>query len=108
MALLTVANLSTKILNRPAVGGGGVSPDAVGGDVLDGLPHPFEANGPLAVGASRELAVHARDFNVRVQMQQPMLPADDWARMVQAGDISLAFVADANTTDAEDELGASL
>lgn len=108
MALLTVANLSTKILNRPAVGGGGVSLDAVGGDILDGLPHPFEANGTLGVGASRQLAVHARDFNVRVQMQQPMIPADDWARMVQAGEISLAFAADAQSTDAEDELGAAL
>jgi len=108
MALLTVANLSTKILNRPTVGGGGVSLDAVGGDLADGLPHPFEANGPLNVGASRQLAVHARDFNVRVQMQQPMIPADDWARMVQAGEISLAFLADAQSTDAEDELGSSL
>jgi len=108
MALLTVTNLSLNILNRPALGGGGVSPDAVGGDVLDALPHPFEANGALAVGAARELAVHARDFNVRVQMQQPMLPADDWARMVQAGTISLAFAADAVSTDAEDDLAISL
>jgi hypothetical protein len=108
MALLTVTNASTQILNRPDVGGGGVSPDAVGGNVLAPLPYPFDRNGPLAVAGSRQLAVHARDFSVRPQPQQPMIPADEWALMVQSGLVTLAFVADAVSTDAEDALIAAL
>lgn len=108
MALLEVRNDSGRILNRLEVGGNGVSPDAVGGNVLDPLPYPFNANGPLAASAYRELGVHARDFSVRPQAQQPMMPADEWNQMVQAGLVSLSFTADARSFDPEDLLGAAL
>lgn len=108
MALLEVTNESARVLNRLEEGGNGVSPDAVGGNVLDPLPFPFNANGSLAVGASRELPVHGRDFNVRQQMQQPMLPADEWNQMVQAGLVSLSFTYDARSLDPEDMLAHAL
>lgn len=108
MALLTVTNETSRVLNRPEVGGNGVSPDAVGGNVLDPLPFPFGANGTLGVGDSLALGIHARDLSVRTQPQQPMIPADEWAGLVQAGIVSLAFAADAQSTDAEDALIAAL
>lgn len=108
MALLTVTNETSRILNRPETGGNGVSPDAVGGNVLDPLPFPFNANGTIAASGSKQLGVHARDLSVRQQPQQPMIPADEWAALVQAGTVSLAFAADAQSTDAEDALGAAL
>lgn len=112
MALLTVQNETSRVLNRPEVGGSGVSPDAVGGNVLDPLPFPFNANGTLAAngdpGDSKQLGIHARDLSVRTQAQQPMIPADEWAALVQAGVVSLTFAADAQSLDAEDALGAAL
>lgn len=101
MALMTVTNTSGVTLNRPDVGGYGVSPDAVGGNVLDPLPYPFDRNGELADADTRTLAVNVRDFSTRMQMQQPSLPANDWDALLQKGYITASFTDDADAIDVE-------
>lgn len=108
MAILAVTNDSSVTLNAPETGGYGVSPDAVGGNISNPLPFPFDRNGSLAAGDTLTLAVNPRDFVLRQQMQQPAVPAEEWDNLIQKGFISVAVTANptaaALSTDIENVL----
>jgi hypothetical protein len=105
MAIATVTNLTSSVLNAPVVGGNQVSPDAVGGNVLNPVPFPFGSNGSYAAngasGDSKDLKVHARDLIVRVQPQETMNPADELNQLINGGVISLSVATDGDEVDAE-------
>ena len=89
---LEVENLYSEALNVLETGGNGVSPDAVGGNILRPLPFPFGSNGSLAAGAtSAALGIRERDLVNRQQAQQPSMPADEWQDLVQKGWVGLTF-----------------
>ncbi len=105
MAIATVTNLTSGVLNAPVVGGNQVSPDAVGGNILRPVPFPFGSNGSYAAngasGDAKDLVVHARDLIVRVQPQESLAPADELNQLINAGVISLSVATDAIEVDAE-------
>lgn len=103
MALVTIANTSGLVLNTPEVGGNGVSPDAVGGNITRPIPFPFGSNGAYAVAASKQLPVRERDLIIRQQPQQPSMPADELNELVQKGWITFTAAVDATPGDVEDE-----
>lgn len=94
---MTVTNLLAVTINTPVTGGNGVSPDAVGGSVFKALPYPFNASGPLAAGASRTLPVQSADFQHKSVPWLPLTPSNEWQALVQAGVVSVTFLADANS-----------
>lgn len=109
MAIATLTNTYTQALNVPEVGGSGVSPDAVGGNVLRPLPFPFNRNGSLASLASVDLPVRQRDLIVRQQPQSPSMPADELNNYIQRGWLSVSFAAEtAAIQDVEDSLISAL
>ncbi len=107
MAIATVTNLTSGVLNAPVVGGNQVSPDAVGGNILQPVPFPFGSNGSYAANGApgnadeKSLVVHARDLIVRVQPQESLAPADELNQLINAGVISLSVATDAIEVDAE-------
>lgn len=106
MAVATVTNTSGLVLNTPEVGGSGVSPDAVGGNITRPVPFPFGSNGAYAVAGSKALPVRERDLVNRQQAQQPSMPADELNEMIQKGWITVAYAGDTSASflDTEDEL----
>jgi len=88
---MEVTNDYSEALNILETGGNGISPDAVGGNVLRPLPFPFGANGSLAPAGTLELGIRERDLVNRQQAQQPSMPADEWQDLVQKGWVSLSF-----------------
>ena len=107
MATMAVTNESSVTLNAPQMGGYGVSPDAVGGNVSNPLPYPFNRNGSIAAGDTKTLGINTRDFTTRELMCQPELPIQEWDMLLQAGTISVVF-ADAGFIDLQDALIQSL
>lgn len=93
--LMTVTNVSGRIINTPITGGSGVSPDAVGGSVSDPLPYPFSHVGPVAIGGSTAaLPVHEQDWRFKSVPWLPSEPADDWNYLVQAKVVTIGFGAE--------------
>lgn len=93
MAILEITNDSGITLNALQSGGFGISPDAVGGNVANPLPYPFNANGELADGDSLTLGINLHDLTSRQQMQQPELPVQEWDMLVNKGWLSLSWTA---------------
>lgn len=91
MATMAVTNDSGITLNALQQGGYGVSADAVGGNVANPLPYPFNANGELDDGDTLTLGVNLHDLFVRQQMQQPELPQQEWDLLIQKGWLSVSY-----------------
>lgn len=95
MAILAITNTSGITLNALQQGGYGISPDAVGGNVANPLPYPFNANGALDDSDTMTMGIALHDLSMRQQMQQPELPLQEWDMLVQKGWLSLAWTATA-------------
>ena len=102
---MAVTNTYSLALNVLETGGNGVSPDAVGGNILRPLPFPFGSNGSLAAGATSDaLGIRERDLVNRQQAQQPSMPADEWQDLVQKGWVTLVFTVAGTTSDVESNM----
>lgn len=111
--LVTVTNLTSREINKPAVGEDGVS--LPGGNHpqdathrTDPLPHPF---GPFvgtldASGGAYDAVqkvMHPRDWRYsRSQMARGLPVSEEWNQLVQAGTVSLTVAAQANRRDSEE------
>jgi len=102
---MTVTNITntTKAagfaINTPDVGGGGLSPDAQGGNVLYKLPYPFSHIGALAAGAAKTLPVHVEDMRFKSVPWLPLEPSREWQMLIQAGIVSVSFSAGGNNVE---------
>lgn len=96
---MTVTNLLTVAINTPAVGGSGVSPDAVGGTKKYALPYPFSSAGPIAPGATLTLPVHVEDFRYKSVPWLPLEPSREWQMLIQAKVVSVSFAGGGNNVE---------
>jgi len=93
---MNIDNVSGHVINTPQVGGNGVSPDAVGGNISYPLPYPAAHVGAIAIGANVDIEVKAGDFRRRHVMWSPLEPRDEWNQMVQSGLVDLTVSGTAN------------
>lgn len=103
--LATVTNTSGVVLNaldQQIVGYGAAQAIATGGAVKNPLPHPFNKNGSLAVGANKVLSVHPQDFRYVPTMGSNPEPRDAINQMIQAGLITVALAAETPRRDIEE------
>lgn len=92
--IMTVTNVSGRIINTPATGGYGVSPDAVGGAIADPLPYPADKSGPLAIGGHFDLPMHSEDMQYKAVPWLPMEVSRLWQQLVNAKIVTISFAAD--------------
>jgi hypothetical protein len=105
--LMSITNLSGRVLNALEQGGSGVSPDAVGGNRKDPLPYPFDKV-VLAIGASKTLPVRLADMRRQLtSFGKEVLPHEEWNRMVQSGLVSVTYAPETSSGDQEEQLVAA-
>jgi hypothetical protein len=101
--LIQVTNLKSYAINAPDVYAG-----AVGGNVVNGLPHPFGWIGPMAKngdsGYQKTLAMLPSDLGKREAVNGSAQTAGEkWQQLVQAGVVSLTYTAQTDTTSVEEK-----
>jgi len=104
--IATVTNTSGVVLNaldQQIVGYGAAQTVATGGAVKNPLPHPFNKNGSIAVGGNKLLSVHPQDFRYVPTMGSNPEPRDAINLMIQAGQVTVAFAAEAPIREVEEK-----
>jgi hypothetical protein len=108
--LVTVTNVTnvtawqtSRTINNPDFYEGypGVPPitSAVGGNVTDPLPYPFDQAGPLAAGSAVTLPMRDRDWYYSRSLYNTQYPHIKWQQLVQAGVVTMAFASETNQND---------
>ena len=111
--IVTVTNLTSRILNRLAVGYNFPIAGSTAGvySVSDGakddaLPYPFTSNGTIGIygGGSntKALPVHPRDWHYKCSPALPTTSGEDWNALVQRGVLTVAIGAEATNRDVEE------
>lgn len=106
--LVTITNTSGVTLNdldSYSLGSGVSGGSAVGGARRYPLPYPFGHIGALAAAGSKQLPMRQRDWTYKAVPWLPMVPAEEWQTMVQAGQVTLAIAVEvilAATRDSEE------
>jgi len=106
--LVTLTNSSGRDLNVPAVGEDGLS--LPGGNHpneathrTDPLPYPF---GHIGIFGSADppvvLPMHPRDWHYSRSQMQSMPVSEQWQQLIQAGTVTLATGAQADSQDQEE------
>jgi len=95
--LVTCTNLTARTINQPdtltiTVPNSTASLQAVGGNITDPVPYPFNTfsfapNGQT--GYFQTLPVNERDLSRKSSAWAPHLPSEQWNRLVAAGVVSL-------------------
>lgn len=98
--LVTITNTSGRILNAADVHDGGSG--AVGGERKDPLPYPFGHIGSLAIAGTRQLSMRGKDWRYKSVPWLAMEPSEEWNILVQRGDVTMAFAAEATVRDQEE------
>jgi hypothetical protein len=107
--IVTVTNLTTRILNRPAasynfpIAGSTAGVYAVSDGALDdALPYPFTKNGTIAASGTKILPVHPRDWRYKCSPAIPTTSGEDWNNLVQRGVVSISSAAETTRRDQEE------
>ena len=103
MAIATLTNTSGGVLNKLDVHEGGSL--AVGGQVKDPLPYPFNWVGQTAASGDVGLAdagtavyaMHPQDFNYKPLLWKALAPIDEMKQMLMAGQVTLTFAAETDS-----------
>ena len=103
---MSIMNTSGVILNTPLVGGAGLSPDAVGGTISNPLPYPANKSGPLAIGATLVIQMHVEDLQNKSVPWLPLTPSTEWQMLIQAGLVTVSFLAVTGTNNLADQAAA--
>lgn len=102
--LVTITNTSGVTLNDLDSYSGGIGPSsilAVGGQKKFPLPYPFGHIGALANAATKQLAVHPRDYRKR-HAAETFDIGEEWNIMVQGGKVTMAVANETTRRDIEE------